>query len=149
MTSTAAIRIVLIDPPSGVRFAVQRGRDELLAPVQTTTDRIIFELALKVLDASCQPPRFGGPYVHGPSAARFVYVNSGSYAGEAGTCWSRRIKLPLKDITAELLQSLAAGDEYLLQAEIAGRARDGGPACATVPLLRPWQRLVRTQAIAV
>ncbi len=138
------LRVILIDPPAGVLFAVQRGRDELLPAFSSTADRICFEFPVYLIDANSQPPRITGAYAQGPAAARFVYVNSGTAAGQVGSCWTRRIKVPLRGLGSALLQSLGTANEYALAAEISGRARDGGPACATVPLLSDWRRMQRT-----
>jgi hypothetical protein len=35
-----------------------------------------------------------GPAAQGPPA-RFVYVHSGTRAGQVGSCWDRRAKVPL------------------------------------------------------
>jgi hypothetical protein len=63
---------------------------------------------------------------------RFVYVASGQQAGDAASEWSRRIKIYLNDLPA-------AQAGAVLTATIAGRSGDGGPACATVPLLSGWR----------
>ncbi len=144
MKTEITLRVVLIDPPAGVHFAVQRGRDELLPAFASSTDRICFEFPVSLLDACSTPPRITGAYAQGPAAARFVYVNSGTAAGQLGSCWTRRIKVPLGGLGSALLQSLGSANVYALEAEISGRARDGGPACATVPLLRDWRRVRRT-----
>jgi hypothetical protein len=45
----------------------------------------------------------------------------------------------LAGITADLVRSVAAQPEVCLEATMPGRAGDGGPSCATVPLLRGWE----------
>jgi hypothetical protein len=75
-----------------------------------------------------------GPEVQGPPAQRFVYVNAGQYASGDPSPWSRRAKVPLRDITDEHIQAVQSTPGGVLCAEIHGRARDGGPAAA-VPLL--------------
>jgi hypothetical protein len=59
-------------------------------------------------------------------------------AGQADSCWTRRAKVPLTGIGTTLLQSALAGNGRMLETRISGKARDGGPACATVPLLGAW-----------
>jgi len=59
-------------------------------------------------------------------------------AGEVPSCWTRRAKVPLAGITDALI---ATGE--ILEARFAGTARDGGPACATVPLLDGGWHAVR------
>ncbi len=59
-------------------------------------------------------------------------------AGQPGTAWDRRAKVPLRGITSSLLQE-ALDSGRLIEARIAGTGKDGGPACATVPLLEGWR----------
>jgi hypothetical protein len=125
-------------PPAGVTFAVQRGRTALLAPARATADALEFEFPVVLTDLASHPPRLTGEFAQGPPASRFVYVNSGTLAGQVGSCWTRRAKVPLSGITAALLQAATAQKDGLLEARISGIARDGGPACASVPLLAGW-----------
>jgi hypothetical protein len=76
--------------------------------------------------------RPGGGFVRSDGRGRFVYVASGAQAGDAASEWSRRIKVYLND-----LPPMEAGQ--VLTATIAGRDRNGAPACATVPLLSGWK----------
>lgn len=132
------MRIVVFEPPGGIAFAVQRGRFELLPPARTGPDRIEFEFPLIVAEPVGQPPRFTGEYSQGPASARFVYVNSGTLAGEAVSCWTRRAKVSLIGITPQQVAEVLATPGAVLEVRIHGRAKDGGPACASVPLLEPW-----------
>lgn len=134
------VRIRVESPPAGVAFAVQQGRDGLVAPVARAADELCFEVPLRLLPSRADgSPNFGGPCAQGPRDARFVYVNSGTMAGQAGSCWSRRAKVQLGGIPAELVANALAVPGRLLETRIAGSAGDGGPACATVPLLGGWR----------
>lgn len=124
-------------PPAGVTFAVQRARSGLLLPALSLPDSLVFEFPVLVADADAQPPRLTGEFAQGPPAGRFVYVNSGTYAGQPGSRWSRRAKVPLSGISLALIHT-ALGSNTALQASIRGTGKDGGPACATVPLLADW-----------
>ena len=73
----------------------------------------------------------------------FVYVNSGTSAGEAGSRWTRRAKVKLATLTRELADAARAEPGTVLEARFQGIGRDGGPACATVPLLDGGWRLER------
>src|SRR4051794_21098643 len=90
-------RIIVIHAPAGVSMKVQRGKFELLEP-DVEGDTKTFEFGITV-ELTGDVPNFLGPFAQGPKNARFVYVNSGTYAGEAGTPWSRRAKLSLMSIT--------------------------------------------------
>jgi len=134
----ALLRIEVIAPPTGVAFAMQRGRDELVPPISISADALLFEFSVRVADLNVQPPRLLGPFAQGPVGARFVYINSGTLAGQATSCWTRRAKVPLFGIPKSAFESALARSGSILQASIRGTARDGGPACASVPLLRDW-----------
>jgi hypothetical protein len=105
MKQTLWLRIVVLAPPTGVTLAVQRGRSELLAPNAITADAATFEFSVTVADAATDPPSLTGEFTQGPPGARFVYVNSGTLAGQSASCWSRRAKVPLTSINSELLRS--------------------------------------------
>jgi hypothetical protein len=140
------LRITLIHPPRDVVFCLQRGKEEIVSPVRATGDDLSFELSLRVRDGRADGlPNFLGPFTQGPPAGRFVYVNSGTSAGEAGSCWTRRAKVPLSGITWPLIEAALAAPDAVLEARIAGIARDGGPACATVPLLEGGWHIAKAQ----
>jgi hypothetical protein len=127
-------RIVLVAPPAGVTFAIQRGRRELGEAVISTGQDLHFDFTLLADGGPDGPPRFSGEFVQGPARGKFVYVNSGTLAGKADSGWTRRAKVGLQMLNWATLERVGAEGSFL-QARIAGTARDGGPACASVPLL--------------
>ncbi len=136
MSEPVPLRIVVVAPPSGVPWALQVGRDELIPPAGRSPDALAFELAVTLApNAPDAAPVFRGPAAQGPPAGRFVYLCAGRRAGDPGSPWERRAKVPLGGITAEHLARLRETPGGVLEARIQGTARDGGPACATVPLL--------------
>jgi Family of unknown function (DUF5990) len=132
------LRIVVIGPPAGVQFQLQRGTRDLEPPARRTDTATTFDFVVRVGTRPDGAPNFLGPYAQGRPAARFVYVNSGTLAGQPDSCWTRRAKIPLGGITWQMIQD-ARRTEGAVEAEIDGTARDGGPACATVPLRTPWR----------
>jgi hypothetical protein len=134
----AKFRIVVVDPLPGVAYALQRGRSELLPPVRSTAKELTFEFALTIAEIDAAPPRLTGQFAQGPPNKRFVYISSGSLAGQSGSPWSRRAKVPLYGISKSQLSTVSQRDGLVLEARIRGTAKDGGPACATVPLLSAW-----------
>jgi hypothetical protein len=134
-----AFRITVLNPPSGVTFRLQRGRSELVLPSRESASSIVFDFTLRVeLGAAGGRPRLLGPFAQGPPASRFVYVNSGKHAGQLESCWDRRAKVNLGGVDATLIEQ-AAGSDAVIETQIAGTGRDGGPACATVPLVGGWR----------
>jgi hypothetical protein len=137
-----SLRIIVDDPPRGVTFQMQRRRGELVPPIHTTTAALVFELTVRVGQRPTGGPNFLGPFVQGPPSARFVYINSGTLAGQADSCWSRRAKVPLIDITWAMIDRARAGGA-VLQAHIQGTGRDGSPVCASVRLRQPGWHVER------
>lgn len=137
MKQLLRLRLTVVAPPNGVAFAMQRGHSELLAPAIQADGSLVFDFQALVADLDSVPPRLTGEFTQGPPAVRFVYVNSGTCAGQADSPWTRRAKVPLFGIAATQIES-ALAQSALLQASIRGTGKDGGPACASVPLLSNW-----------
>lgn len=125
------------EPLAGVTYAVQRGKSDLLAPARSSKSELQFEFPLTLADISTKPPRLTGEYAQGPPSKRFVYVNTGTAAGQENTPWTRRAKVPLYGVKRSMLEQ-AMNEDLFLEARIHGIGNDGGPACATVPLTREW-----------
>jgi len=137
--SVLPLRIVVEQPLPGVALALQRGasgKATLVGPAHGSTDALVFELDV-TLDGSTAAggPRLLGPFVQGPPTARFVYLTIGASAGQIGSPWQRRAKVPLGAIDWQAIEALAPDER--LTAHFNGTARDGSPACATVPILPP------------
>jgi hypothetical protein len=135
------IRITLLRPPTGVSFCVQGRDQELLKRTESAGQDLSFDLTILAgrVDGT---PRFFGDLTQGPPASRFIYVCSGSLAGQAESCWTRRAKVPLSGITWASVERLQRGSGARLEARFDGTAKDGGPACATVKLLEGGWRLM-------
>ena len=140
MKKNVPIRIKIEDPPSGVVMKVQKGKTELLDP-STSGQALTFEFEITV-DLSGECLNFLGPFAHGPKDARFVYVNSGSYAGANGTVWNRRAKLSLMSISREAVEEVLASGTARIETSVNGTGPDGGPVCASVKGLK-WRVAVR------
>lgn len=124
------VRVTVKEPLQGVVMKVQRGKDELVDPIITSSEELVFEFDLTV-DLSQTEPNFLGKYSHGPKDARFLYVNSGTYARQHPSLWGRRAKLSLMSVNREQIEDILA-NEGILACEFDGVGRDGGPTCATV-----------------
>jgi hypothetical protein len=129
------LRITVVDPIPGVWLRLQSGPAELVEASATTPSQTSFDFTVRV-----GPPRpdgrpnFLGPFVQGPPGGRFVYINAGSRAGQPGTPWDRRAKIPLGDITPEQVADALKSPGSFLEVQYPGRGKDGGPTCASVKL---------------
>jgi hypothetical protein len=131
------VRITVVEPLANVTMMVQRGKNELLPPGQTSPDGLSFDFKITV-DLAAGDPNFLGPFTQGPKSARFIYVNSGTYAGQHQTGWGRRAKLSLMNVTREQVNQILAKRGSRLETSINGVGADGGPTCATVKGLQ-WK----------
>ena len=139
MSESLPLRIVLLAPPAGVPWALLEGKAAaaiLVPPMARSSERVVLAttLTLAGMDAAGQPI-LRGPAVQGPSGGRFLYATSGQRAGDPKSVYDRRAKIALGTITPALLAQWRQTPGAWLEAHVAGTGRDGGPACATVPLL--------------
>ena len=135
---TVRLRIVVVRPPAAVQWRLQEGRTDLVPAAREVGEEIHFDFTLRVGPPRAGHPNFLGAAAQGPADGRFVYINSGRRAGQLGTLWDRRAKVPLGGISATMLQE-ALDSGLVLEARIAGTGKDGGPACATVPVVGGWR----------
>lgn len=146
--SDLSIRLVLVDPPPGVDFGIQRGggaQYETLFVQQVKQGDVIFDFFLIVTENRKDSlPNFKGPFAQGPPASRFIYIDVGACAGQINTQWSRRMKVPLQGITWALIRQATSKPGRKLLARIPGKGKDGGPNCATVRLLGDWEVIITT-----
>jgi hypothetical protein len=128
------LRIRVLRPPPGVQWCLQKGSSELVSlAVGAANKDLSFDCEVRAQPASDGGVRFLGPFTQGPVKARFVYLCSGTSAGQHGSCWTRRAKIQLGGISWDMVQE-ACSKKKTLVTEFEGTAKDGGPSCATVKL---------------
>lgn len=144
MKSELPLRLVLIDPPANIDYGIQRGRGskyEAMFVQQRKKDDVAFDFSITVSDSGKDgAPNFGGDFVQGTPARRFIYIDVGTYAGQQNTPWSRRMIVLLNGITLDQIKK-ALEPGHRLSARIQGTGKDGGPSCATVNLIGGWKVL--------
>lgn len=131
------LRITLIAPPEGVMFSLQEGDATPVQQVWSTGADLTFDIPARIGD-SPNGPRWLGPYVRREGPRRFAYYCSGRNAGQPHTEWSRRGKIWLTDIPAELVAKALAGGARL-EAAFPGSDKRGGPSCASVKPIDGWK----------
>lgn len=125
-----AIRVICIDPPLGTdsdvfHFGLQDKNKQLLTGDKSATNTLMFECELDVKQHTDDTPNFTGSYTHGSRGERFLYLTLMSPQSEI----IRRIKIPLKTITWEQVQTVLEDNSAILQVTV------GGQRSGTVPLL--------------
>ena len=141
MESEITLQIILIKPTPNVVYGLQKGSGSNYETVQKQVpiaNDLTFTFTVKVKGERSKDkfPKLSGSFVQGSADNKFVYIDIGTYAGQADTIWSRRLKIPLTGITWEDIQSLP--NNSMLQTRVPGTGRDGGPNCATVKPFAGW-----------
>jgi hypothetical protein len=142
MDVEVSFRIILEQPPAGVDFGLQHGKGSNYKTVQkqrSVTGDLKFEFTARIKNENTSSMDFLGPFVQGPRDARFVYIDIGSYAGQTNTEWSRRLKIPLSGIKAEMISKIQSDSGIILETKVPGTGKDGGPNCATVKPFEGWK----------
>ena len=141
MNQELLVRIILENPPVGVDFGIQKGSGnnyETILKQRSGKEDLCFQFKIGVKENKTALQSFIGPYVHGPSNERFIYVDIGTAAGQENAVWTRRLKIPLKDISSETITSALTDSSLVLETKVPGTGKDGGPNCATVKPFPGW-----------
>ena len=143
MDQELGLRIILEKPTAGVDFGLQNGRGSNYETIQTQRSNgkdLSFEFTVRVKAGDKNSaPNFLGPVVQGPTGERFVYIDIGTYAGQTQTVWSRRLKIPLRGITRDMIDGASGKTGVLLETRVPGTGKDGSPSCATVKPFPGWK----------
>jgi|SRR6266498_2381689 len=148
MNQDLTLHIILQKPTANVDFGLQKGSGSQYETVQTqrsNSEDLHFSLTIKIKsDRQKDPsPKLTGPFVQGQSPDKFIYIDIGTYAGQANTIWSRRLKIPLTGITWDIVDRMGTDSKFILETTVPGTGRDGGPNCATVKPFEGWKIKVK------
>lgn len=140
MTKELTLKIILENPTAGVAYGIQKGKGSNYETIQkqiSNSNDLHFELIIAVKRYEDNEPVFAGPLVQGASKDQFIYIDIGTYAGQENSCWSRRLKIPLKSISKDIIDKLSPG--HVLLAVVQGTGKDGGPTCGTIKPFEGWK----------
>jgi Family of unknown function (DUF5990) len=141
MNQELPIRIILESPPTGVDFRIQKGSGNQYETIQkqrSNNNNLCFEFKISIKESKTSLHNFSGPYVQEPSDERFIYIDIGTAAGQLNSVWTRRLKIPLRDISTETIKQILADSSLFLETKVPRTGKDGGPNCATVKPFSGW-----------
>ncbi|MEJ8840878.1 DUF5990 family protein [Lacibacter sp. H375] len=144
MEAEINLQIILVKPTPAVLFGLQKGSGNIYETLQkqksVSTD-LLFTFPIKIKGDKGKDafPKLSGPFVQGPTGAKFVYIDIGKCAGQIDTIWSRRLKVPLTGITWDMIDKLITNPALILETKVPGTGKDGGPNCATVKPFEGWR----------
>ncbi len=136
------LHIILEKPPVGVDYGVQQGSGTNYVCVQKQRSHgedLRFTASVTLKSLPNELPVFTGAFAQGPPKERFVYLNIGTSAGQWDSVWSRRLKIPLKGITPEMIHKVLTDEQSVLEIKVPGTAKDGSPTCASVKGGEGWK----------
>ena len=138
-----SLHVILQKPPADIVFGLQKGSgtNYEIIQVQESTDGDLhfnFTIGVKGNKQKDELPDFNGPFAQGPRLGRFIYLNIGSYAGQADF-HGGRIKIPLTGISWSMVHQLESDSRLCLETIVPGTAKNGGPAYATVKPFDGWK----------
>jgi hypothetical protein len=145
MEKELALHIIITKPPPNVEFGLQKGAGSNYETVQKQKakphENLSFKCPIKIKGERSKDhsPKFSGPFVQGNQPDKFVYIDIGTYAGQADSIWSRRLKIPLTGITWNIIEQIDSDDKLILESRVPGTGKDGGPNCATVKPFYGWR----------
>ncbi len=144
MEAEINLQIILTKPTPGVVFGLQKGSGNIYETLQKqklVSADLVFTFPIKIKGDKKEDelPKLSGPFVQGPTGAKFVYIDIGKCAGQIDTAWSRRLKVPLTGITWDMIEKLIAKPTLILESKVPGTGKDGGPNCATVKPFEGWR----------
>ena len=123
---TVHFRLVCERPPTEqdavpvAEFGLQ-DKQQRLHPGEPQPDgSLVYLFDLEAVPVQAQEAvRWRGAYVHGPSAAPFLYL-SVRLVGAEESHWTKRIKVPLTGITATQFETASQMDSAVLEARVSG-----------------------------
>ena len=145
MSKEISLRIVLQNSVNGILYGLQKGKGPKYETVKAQLGNgqdLTFDFTVHVKEANGLLPTIAGPFVQGPAGNRFIYIGTGSYAGQPGASWSGRMKVPLSEDTFQ--NTLSDEANSCLYCIVPGRNEDGKPVFATVKPFAGWS--VRKQS---
>jgi hypothetical protein len=134
------LRLTLVEPPKDVAFALRRDKHDLVQPARRDDTSMSFDVSVSVKGTKPDgSPNLLGPNTQRRPYGRILVINVGTLAGQADSCWTRAVLVPLAGISWELIEQTLATPDAVLEARVPGTGRDGTPSCATVRLQDGWQ----------
>jgi len=135
MAETVRLRLTCVHPPPKeyedhlTKFGLQDKDREVHPGTEQPDGSRTYEVELPVTrDPHTGKPRFGGSFVHGTPAERFLYLTL-QREDEGNWAIVRRLKIHLRSIEWEQIEAARARPGTVLEAAVDGRG------AASVPLL--------------
>lgn len=135
MESEITLEIVLIAPPKGVGFCLQKGKNEKVNYQVSKGEDFRYSLPVRVRPGKNGTANFLGEFTQGTPNERFVYICAGEYAGQKNTEWARRVKVHLSSISWKQVEQVLNDTKNKLVTSYQATDKNCGPSCASVPLI--------------
>ena len=131
------LQIVIEKPLPGILYGLQKGSGNAYETVQKTLsgkDDLHFECTVAIEQNKKSEWVYRGPFAQGKPDAPFLYIDIGTSAGQLGSEWTRRLKIPLPENPGQWINK----DVVTMSTKVPGIGKDGSPSCATVKPFAGW-----------
>jgi hypothetical protein len=142
MQHEISFRIILENSFQAVYYALQRGKGSKYQIVQKQNGNgasLYFSFSVTLKKDRGILPDFLGYFAQGPAQARFVYIDIGAAAGQAGSIYNRRLKIPLSGITWLMIDNFLETSKTVFETRVNGKGNDGTPTCGTIKPFEGWK----------
>ncbi|WP_394345764.1 DUF5990 family protein [Flaviaesturariibacter aridisoli] len=137
---TVSLQIIIKKPKAGICYGLQKGSGSTCVTEQAQMSGdsdLTFELVMPVKADRAGRFVFSGPFAQGSPEERFVYIGMGSYAGQKDSTINGRLKIPLPELSGNLLVYMERGS--VLAACVPGTdPKTGQPKMATAEPEDGW-----------
>ena len=138
---TLSFRIIVEKPAPGIVYGLQKGSGTTYETFQkqvSDSRDLLFDIAIAIKKNKEGRMVLHGPFIHGPSHERFLYVDIGSYAGQENAPFSGRLKIPLPNNLDEFITKTANGGALVTR--IPGtKGKEDRPNTGTVKPFEGWK----------
>jgi hypothetical protein len=143
---TLTLRIIVEKPVPGIVYGLQKGSGndyEILQKHLSDTSDLLFDIAIPLKKNKEGNIVLHGPFIQEPPNGKFLYLDIGSYAEQYNAPVSGRLKVPLTDISEELIGQ--AVNRSVLVTKFPGtNSKDGRPNTGTVKPFSGWTNKKQT-----
>ncbi len=133
--------IILEKTPTNVGFGIQKGKGKQYEIEQFQLGNgknLCFDFVAEVKKSINSSIDFSGVNIQGAMHERFIYINIGISAGQIDSIWNRRLKVPLRGVTEEMISKTSQNESLWLETIVPALGKDGTPNCATVKPFLGW-----------
>ena len=121
-----SFRLICINPPAGY-FGLQDKNRDIIPGEAVAENQLAFSFEMSAKQGKDGNPNFTGTFAHGTVKERFLYLTLKAQNADESWRIMQRIKVHLKSITWEQVETAFANPDAYLEAQIEGQRTGSVP----------------------